>query len=69
MIWIVVRLEGCGGCPGYRNYQGAFSREEDAIGYGVWLMTYGKLLDCEKIEITRMPLAPPGAMYPPETVH
>ena len=68
-VWLVFKLYGCGEETCERDVLGAFAREEDAVGYGVWLLGNDKVKAPHKIEITRLPLAPPGSMYPPETVH
>ncbi len=46
---------------------GAFESESDAAGFGTWCLAFKDGI--EKVQVTRYFIAPPGSMYPPETVH
>ncbi len=72
-VWLVIVAEDCPACWAepvlvHRELFGAFAREEDAVGYGLWLHCNDKV-GGRQVRITRVLVAPPGSMYPPETVH
>ena len=69
-IWLVQVIEECDSYfsergTAHKEIHGAFAREEDAIGYGLWLHCNDKV-DGRQVQIARIPLAPPGSMEPPE---
>ena len=61
MIYLVCLLDKDYGTT---KIQGAFARQADAVSYGVWMMTSGKVEIHQSVEITQLAVAPPGAMGP-----